>query len=452
MNRIEVKTLHKKAREDLTKVNKEEGLIASEKEPFSALFGRDIVITSLFLLESYKKNPKDRSIFSLVRKNLLTLAANQGKKIDLNTEEEPGKIEHENRFGSINQPRLMELKAGSWPVRGREGNLYMRYWGSIDATLLFIVTACEYIKVSNDWKFAEQIKNNLKSAIYWMEHYGDKDGDGFIEYQAKNRNALINQGWKDSGNSILTSDNKHPKEPIALVEVQGYAYWAYTQAAWYFEKEKEYPFANYLKNRARNLKEKFNKDFWMEEEKFFAYALDGDKKQIKDIVSNVGHLLITGILDRNRARMVIERLMKPDMLTNYGIRTLSSLSPHFRFSNTDPKIQAEAYHNGSVWPHDNAIIALGCKKYGFTREEKIIRDSCLAAIAKLGHTELYQVNPRNGKLTPYKKAAKPQTWVIGSALLWTTQREQILDQLKMITNNNLEKIKALSIFNNHKKF
>jgi len=449
MSPIEVATLRKRAHEDFAKVNKEEGLIASEKEPFSALFGRDILITSLFLLENYKKNRKDLEMPSLVRKNLLILAANQGEKNDPKTEEEPGKIEHENRFGLINQPRLAELKAGSWPVKGTEGHLYMRYWGSIDATLLFIVAACEYIKQSKDWDFAERIKTNLQSAIYWMENYGDKDGDGFIEYQAKNRKALINQGWKDSGDSILTYDNKHPKEPIALVEVQGYAYWAYTQAAWYFEKEKEYQFANHLKNCAKDLKEKFNQYFWMEDEKFFAYALDGDKKQIKDIVSNVGHLLITGILDRNRARMVIRRLMKPDMLTNYGIRTLSSLSPHFRFSDTDPKIQAEAYHNGSVWPHDNAIIALGCNKYGFNREEKIIRDSSLAAIAKLGHVELYQVNPKNGKLTPYKKAAKPQTWVIGSALLWTAQRQKILDQLKMITNNNLEKIKTLSIFNNH---
>jgi glycogen debranching enzyme len=420
MTTAEIATLRKKAEEDLARVDTEEGLIASEKEPFSALFGRDILITSLFLLEDYKHKPNPE-ILDIVSRNLSILAVNQGTKVDPETEEEPGKIEHENRSGPINQLRLKQLRSGGWPVKSTERQLYMRYWGSVDATPLFIAVASEYIRVSNDWNFFDQYKNNIKAAISWMENYGDIDRDGFIEYQAKNRKALINQGWKDSGDSILTEDGKHPKEPLALVEVQGYAFWAYTQAAWLFEMREDYQFANYLRMKAADLRQKFNRDFWIEDEQFFAYALDGDKNQIKDIVSNVGHLLVTGILDKNRAHAVVRRFMEPDMLTKYGIRTLSTNSPHFRFSETDPQIQAEAYHKGPVWPHDNAIIALGFEKYGFCSEAEKVKEANLAAISELGHVELSQVTPDGLRLVPYERAAKPQTWVIGSALLWTYQ-------------------------------
>lgn len=419
MTIVELDVLRKRAEEDLAKVNKKEGLKASEGEPFSALFGRDVLITCLFLLQDYNRNHHDSKLLTTVSHNLLILAANQGTKIDQETDEEPGKIEHENRSGPENQFRLEQLRQNGWPVKESAGQLYMRYYGSVDATPLFVVVVSEYVKTSNDWKLFEQTKDNVKAAVSWLKHYGDVDGDGFIEYQAKNRKALINQGWKDSGNSISTPEGKHPKEPIALVEVQGYAYWAYTNAAWLFEATGDFQLAHQLQNEALQLKEKFNRDFWMEEEKYFAYALDGDKKQIKDIVSNVGHLLITNILNKDKASLVAKRLMQPDLLTRYGIRTLSMNSPHFRFSETDPKIQQEAYHNGSVWPHDNALIALGFEKYGFYKEAEQIRHATLEAISELGHVELYQVSPDGKQLVPYKQAARPQTWTIGSTLLWT---------------------------------
>lgn len=264
-----------------------------------------------------------------------------------------------------------------------------------------------------------------------MENFGDIDSDEFIEYSAKNRNALINQGWKDSDNSVLTKDGKHPTEPIALVEVQGYAYWAYNLAATLFDKTGEVEFASHLRQKATTLREKFNRDFWVEDEQFFAHALDGDKKQIKDVVSNVGHLLISGILDREQATRVVKRLMQPDMLTKYGIRTLSTKSPHFRFSETDLKIQKQAYHNGSIWPHDNAVIALGFKKYGFDKEARIVKYAVLSALSKLnGNFELYQVTPDGQKLVPYAGAAIPQTWVAAAVLLWTSEGEQIVEYFK----------------------
>ena len=296
--------------------------------------------------------------------------------------------------------------------------MYLRYWGSIDSTPLFIVAIVEYLKISSDWDFFYNIEGNFKKALLWLEDYGDVDDDSFIEYKSKNRSALINQGWKDSNNSVLTETGQHPKEPIALVEIQGYTYWAFKNAAWVYEHIGNHKLADHLLRMALRLRGKFNQKFWMKDKKFFAHALDGDKKQIKDIVSNAGHLLITGILDRERAEKIVQRLMLADMLTPYGIRTLSSKSPHFKFDKLDLGIQDEAYHNGTVWPFDNAIIAMGMKKYGFNGEAKLIIEGNLRAVQKLGDTELFQVSPE-GELVRFIKASNPQTWTSASTLLWT---------------------------------
>ena len=185
-----------------------------------------------------------------------------------------------------------------------------------------------------------------------MGQYGDICGDGYIRFQAKNRNALINQGWMDSYDSIEISPGKRPSEPIALVEVQGYAYQSYITAAKLYQKAGDFEYSKHLYQKAGILKQRFNTEFWMEDERFFAQALSGDNRQVRDIVSNVGHLLATGIVDDEKIPAVVDRLMQPDMLSPWGPRTRSLDSPNFA------DIEPAAYHKGgTVWPHDGAIIS-----------------------------------------------------------------------------------------------
>ena len=263
-----------------------------------------------------------------------------------------------------------------------------------------------------------------------MEKYGDIDGDGYIEFEAKNKNALRNQGWKDSNDSIKTETGERPKGPIALVEVQGYQYRALMKAAdLYSDREAsdeslfDPAFSDELRARASRLKENFNRDFWIKDEEFFAYALDGNKKQVTDISSNAGHLLITDIIDREKIPFVVKRLMQPDMLTPYGIRTLSVISPNFS------DIEPFGYHRGSVWPHDNQMIALGMERRGYAQEAEIVRDRVIRAQVwlkrKYGihNPELYMVD-RYDHLRPYDSAQQPQGWAILSNLYWTSTINQ----------------------------
>lgn len=420
MTTTEIVRVRQQARQDLAAVDKKEGLLASgEGESFGGVYGRDTAIASIELSEIVKIRPI-KEFQRDNRKYLQVLVASQGTKINPETGEQPGKIRHEKLAGTANQAKLAKMKGNPetrWPVKGPEGKLYLENWFSVDATPLFIAACGEYIKVSNDWEFFRQIKPNILAALNWMEEYGGLSEFGYVVYSGVGT-PLENQGWKDSANSILTPEGLHPKEPIALVEVQGYAYWAYLSAAFMFEKASETEFANQLKKKAYELQIRFNRDFWMENEQFAAFALDGNRNQIRDIVSNPGHLLATGILDYVRAEKVTKRLMKPDIWTPYGLRTLSENSPHFRFSENDPNIQAEAYHNGSVWPFDSTLIALGMLKYGFAREAATIVRGVLTAIQELGNVELYQTSPYpEWKLVPYLKAAKHQTWTAVSTLL-----------------------------------
>jgi len=420
MTTVEVVRLKQQARRDLAQADKKEGLLASaEGELFGGVYGRDTAITCIFLSELAKIRPV-KEFQKNNKKYLLTLTKNQGTKIDPETGEKPGEIQHENLSGPAIQPKLVEMQKDPkslWPVKGPEGKLYLENWYSADATPLYLAACGEYIKTSDDWEFFHQIKPNILAALNWMEEYGGLNKYGYVVYQGED-SPLVNQGWKDSWNSILTPEGKHPQEPIALVEVQGYVYWAYNTCAAMFEKTAEIEFARKLRAKAGQLKERFNRDFWMEGEQFAAFALDGEGNQIKDIVSNAGHLLITGILDEDRAAKVVERLMQADIWTPYGIRTLSEKSPNFRFSEDDPKIQAEAYHNGSVWPFDSTLVALGMLKYGLVKEAATLVKGVLSAVLQLGDVELHQVSPHpEWKLVPYLKAAKPQTWTSASTLL-----------------------------------
>ena len=407
------------AAEDLKRVIVPEGYIASDREAnFGAFFGRDAAICSIFQIETYKlQRLDDVTVLKPVRDSLVTMAVNQGQVINEWRDEEPGRIVHELRDSSTEKNRqwLQNLKASGWPVEGDR----MIYFGSIDSTPLFIWTACDYLLLTRDKGFLEWIDPYIRRAVEWMEKYGDADGDGYIEFEAKNKKALINQGWKDSSDSIKSETRERPEGPIALVEVQGYQYRALMKSVDLYS-EFDPAFSDQLRAKASVLKEKFNRDFWMKDKGFFAYALDGNKKQVVDITSNVGHLLITGIIDRKKIPQVVNRLMQPDMLTPYGIRTLSVSSPNF--SDLEPS----AYQlGGGVWPHDNQMTALGMEKLGYIQEAEIVRDRLIRAQVWLKRKhdirspELYMVD-RNDHLRPYDTAQQPQSWAILSNLYCTS--------------------------------
>lgn len=424
----ELLELEKNSEENLRNVSTEAGYIASGKDQnFGVPFGRDALISAMLMLH-YFENQTSENIHVLdpIAKSLLTMIANQGSVVDEWRDEEPGKIHHELRHGD--NPKNIEilqiLKDRGWPV-DEDG---MRYYGSVDATLLFISVAVDYINATGDEEFFHFCDGPIKAALAWSGDYGDVDGDLFIEFRAKNRHAILNQGWKDSGDSIESAPSKRPKEPIALVEVQGYTYEALVKAAELYRQKGNIDYSKVLFQRAGALKERFNKEFWMEDEGFFAYALDGDKKQVKNITSNVGHLLKSGIIDDDKVGGVVARIFKPDMLTDYGIRTLSTNSEYF--SDVEPA----AYHNGgSVWPHDNGLIYLGLLKYGYNTEAALLRDRLLNAQAELYKTynicdaELFMVT-REGILRLYDTAQQPQTWV-------SATNKVLIDSLKKELKN-----------------
>lgn len=400
----------------------QEGFNASGiEENYGAFFGRDAEIVALFLLNLYRNNHERRDLLAPVEKSLNTMVQTQGRAVNSWRDEEPGKIIHEFRHSDAlkNQQWLDKLLAHGWPVEGEKDRRFMRYYGSADSTPLFVVLASEYLLLSKNESMCKILESAIEKALKWIQLWGDADRDGYDEFKAKNENALENQGWQDSGNSILAPDGKRPEGPIALVEVQGYVYWAYYKAAeWYIDKDPEK--ARLLREKATALKNKFNKDFWMEEEGFFALALDGKKKQVPDVKSNVGHLLITGIIDDEKIPRVVQRLMKPDMFTNWGIRTLSSDSSNYT------EVEPLNYHNGTIWPHDNAIVYLGLKKYGYHSEAQMVKNAIIGAQHELKkrhgieNPELWAVD-RGGNLVRYMGAQDPQSWAAGANAVLTEE-------------------------------
>jgi glycogen debranching enzyme len=347
---------------------------------FNKLFGRDSIISSWQLL--------DYDI-SIAKNTLEILSELQGKEIDNLKEEEPGKILHETDL--VNKKHLYH----NWPFP---------YYGSIDSTPLYLILFYFYFEKTKDKNFIEKYWANIEKAIDWIFDYGDKDKNLFIEYEKKNPEGLDNQGWKDSNGLKI-------KPPVEIVEVQGYEYLALEGVAYLAGiLNKDQNFIKRLKERAKDLKEKFNQEFWMEDKKFFALALDGDKKQVKKITSNPGHLLFTGIIEEDKIDFVVKRLFENDMWTPYGIRTHSSLEEDF-----DPL----SYHLGSVWPHDNWIIAQGLKKLGYQKEYDKIKEAIIKAYEEIGHIpEYYAV--LDGKIIfkglKEKEPDHPQAWATGALI------------------------------------
>jgi glycogen debranching enzyme len=353
---------------------------------FVSVFGRDSLIVSLQNLIVYP---------DFARGALSVLGKLQATETDDYRDAQPGKILHEIRGGELADRKLIP---------------HTPYYGTADATALYLVTLCEAWKWSGDDSLFLQYQSVAKKCLEWIDRYGDLDGDGLQEYQTRSSQGYENMGWKDAADSVLYPDGSPVRGPKALCELQGYTYDAWLRMADAFQYFGQLEEAARLRQKAEELRLKFEKLFWCEATGFYAYALDGDKKQVQTIASNPGHLLWSGIVSRERAGRVVKRLLEPDMWSGWGIRTLSSNHPAYNpFS----------YQNGSVWPHDNGIIAMGFKRYGFAREAAMIaRDISEAASYFVFHRlpELYAGIRREPGAFPvqYLGANVPQAWAAGS--------------------------------------
>jgi glycogen debranching enzyme len=353
---------------------------------FVAPFGRDSLIVSL----------QNQLIYpEFARGALDILGSLQAKEEDPYRDAEPGKILHEMRYGELAHFKLIP---------------HTPYYGTADATPLYLILLHATWRATGDNTLLERHLETAEGCLSWIDKYGDRDGDGFQEYQTRSSAGYENMAWKDSGDSVVYPDGSLVKGPKALCELQGYVYDAWLRMAEVFDALDHPERAAKLREKAAALFERFNEAFWDDDFGFYAYALDGDKRKVLTVASNAGHCLWSGIVPPERARKVVERLMAPDMWSGWGIRTLSAQHPAFNPYN---------YQTGSVWPHDNAIIALGFKRYGFGDEVgRIARDISDAGSHFLANQlpELYTTLERGETTFPvqYLGANVPQAWAAGS--------------------------------------
>ena len=354
---------------------------------FMTLFGRDSLLTSWMLL------PVDPTV---ALGTLQTLAQLQGSRVDALSEEEPGRILHEVRAGLDAEMAL----GGS--------NLY---YGSIDATPLFVMLLGELRRWGLATSEVDALVAHADRALEWIERFGDRDGDGFVEYQRATDRGLVNQGWKDSFDGINFAGGDLAKPPIALAEVQGYAYAAFLARAHFARQAGDVDLARHWSERAQRLKKRFNEAFWLPDRGYFAIALDAEKRPVDALASNMGHCLWTGMIDQDKAAAVARHLMSPEMFTGFGVRTLGS---------TMGAYNPMSYHNGSIWPHDNAIIAAGLMRYGFVAEAQRIVLGLLDASEHMGSRlpELFCGFDRQEFNAPvaYPTSCSPQAWSAAAPL------------------------------------
>lgn len=357
---------------------------------FMALFGRDSIITSL---QTLPFTPE------LARATLLALAHRQGTRSDDFREEDPGKIMHEARYG--------ELTAF-------EERPHSPYYGSADATPLFVILLDEYELWSGDAKLVRELELEARAALRWIETYGDRDGDGYLEYARRNHESgLENQCWKDSGDSIVFRDGSLAALPRATCELQGYAYDARMRGARLaraFWRDPE--LADRLESSAATLKRRFNRDFWLDDQGYFALAIDGEGRKVDSLTSNIGHLLWSGIVEKRKASAVVEHLLGPRLFSGWGVRTMAE---------GDAAYNPIGYHVGTVWPHDNSLIAWGLRRYGYAGEAARIAAGILDAARYFGGRlpEAFAGYPRTMTEAPveYPTACSPQAWAAGAPLL-----------------------------------
>ncbi|MBB3234792.1 amylo-alpha-1,6-glucosidase [Phyllobacterium endophyticum] len=355
---------------------------------FSAAFGRDAIITALEMLWV---DP------AIARGVLGHLAANQAEVLDPSADAEPGKILHEVRYGEM-------AELGEVPFR--------RYYGSVDSTPLFVMLAGKYLGRTGDLASIRELWPSIEAALAWIDAYGDRDGDGFVEYGRRTGEGLINQGWKDSHDSIFHADGSLAHGPIALAEVQAYVYGAWQAAADILRQLGEPGRAVAFEARAEVLRRAFDVQFFDDELGTYVLALDGDKRQCRVRSSNAGHALFAGLAYQERAASIVESLMGASSFSGWGVRTIPS---------TEARYNPMSYHNGSVWPHDNALIAMGMAQYGYRREAARIFEGVFAASTYIDLRRLPELIcgfPRKRAQGPtfYPVACAPQAWAAAAPL------------------------------------
>jgi glycogen debranching enzyme len=353
---------------------------------FVALFGRDSLIVSLQTMLVYPE---------FARGALDVLGAHQAQERDDYRDAEPGKILHELRYGELAHFRLIP---------------HTPYYGTSDATPLYLIAFHAAWKATGDRHLIDRHLQTAEGCLSWIDNYGDRDGDGFQEYQTRSSAGYENTAWKDSGDSVMYEDGTLVKGPKALCELQGYVYDAWLRMAEIYDEIGRHDGAHHLREKAAALFKKFNDVFWNEELGIYAYTLDGEKRPVFSLASNIGHCLWSGIVPRDRAARVVARLMQPDMWSGWGIRTLSALHKSFNPYN---------YQTGAVWPHDNAIIAAGFRRYGFASEAAAIARSISDAASHFllnQLPELYAGLQRTEDNFPvqYVGANVPQAWAAGT--------------------------------------
>lgn len=353
---------------------------------FATLFGRDSILTALQTLAF------DASISE---QTLRLLAKYQGQRVDEWRDEQPGKILHELRIGEM-------ARTGQIP--------HTPYYGSVDATPLFLVLVARHAAWTGSLALFNELRSNIEMALEWMSKYGDLNGNGYIEYASKSEKGLINQGWKDSGDAIVTSDGSLAAPPIALVEVQGYVYMAKVELADLYRRAGEPARADELLRQAEGLRTRFNQDFWLEDKGTYSLALQKGGLPAAVISSNAGHALWSGIADADKAARTVERLMAEDMFNGWGVRTLSQ---------KERRYNPVGYHLGTVWPHDNSIIAAGLRRYGFDGEATRVFSAIMDATMHFRHNRLPEVfagfdRTEYGVPVSYPVACHPQAWAAGS--------------------------------------
>lgn len=356
---------------------------------FMAMFGRDSILTSL---QALPFEPE------LAATTLRALGNWQGSRVDDFREEEPGRILHEMRYGE---------------TAAFEEQPHSPYYGTADATPLYVVLLDEYERWSGDRRLVMEFEDQARAALAWIDDYADRQGNGYVSYQRTRETGLENQCWKDSWDSISYHDGRLPGFPRATCELQGYAYDAKIRGArlartvW-----KDLAYADRLEREAADLKRRFNRDFWIEDGQYFAIALDADGSKVDVMSSNMGHLLWSGIVEKSKARAVVRHLMGPRMFTGWGVRTLAEGEARFN---------PIGYHVGAVWPFDNSFIAWGLRRYGFKDDAARIATGILDAAeffdgrlpeAFAGYERRFTRYP-----VEYPTACSPQAWSTGAPLL-----------------------------------
>jgi glycogen debranching enzyme len=353
---------------------------------YVALFGRDSLVTAI---EMAAFEPE------VGANTLRVLARRQGTKVDDWRDEQPGKILHEFRVDEM--ANLDEIPQTP-------------YYGSVDSTPKFLILLGIYSAWTGSLDLFHELRDNVDRALAWIDQFGDSDGDGFVDYKTRSERGSRNQGWKDSGNGIVMEDGRLADPPIALPEVQGDVFLAWSSMADLFERDGDAATADCLRQKARRLYTAFNAAFWLPDQRYYAFCRQADGRFSKSIASNPAHALWTGVVDPKHARAVVERVLQPDMFSGWGVRTLSS---------DDASYNPVDYQVGSVWPHDNAIIVAGMQRYGFTQEASKVFTAIMQAATRFEHFRLPEVfagydQRYSSRPVKYPVACNPQAWAAGS--------------------------------------